>query len=194
MERGEGKRGAESCSLIGAHGRAGAACTHSTSVRTHAPRNALRTCAPLTPAHPLALPQVRVVRLEGDTLEFDLIGVDASFANALRRVLIAEVPTMAIEQVYIGDNTSVIPDEVLSHRLGLGEYRRRSCVCADGEQRRAHARPLLHASPRTALLTSRRSHPRLLANGQCRCTSTRAASSSLSARVSTTRTTRLCLS
>ena len=86
-------------------------------------RGCAGTRALLTPNHHLCLLQVRVVRLEGDTLEFDLIGVDASFATALRRVLIAEVPTMAIEQVYIGDNTSVIPDEVLSHRLGLGEYK-----------------------------------------------------------------------
>ncbi|KAG9048143.1 DNA-directed RNA polymerase core subunit rpc40, partial [Serendipita sp. 407] len=52
-------------------------------------------------------------------VEFDLVGVDASIANALRRILIAEVPTMAIERVYIYNNTSVIQDEVLSHRLGL---------------------------------------------------------------------------
>ena len=52
-------------------------------------------------------------------MEFDLIGVDASIANAFRRILIAEVPTMAIESVYIFQNTSVIQDEVLSHRLGL---------------------------------------------------------------------------
>ena len=62
---------------------------------------------------------VRAVRAEGDEMEFDSVGVDASFASALRRVLIAEVPTMAIEYVFIKDNTSVIPDEVLSHRLGL---------------------------------------------------------------------------
>ncbi|KAI0222197.1 DNA-directed RNA polymerase core subunit rpc40 [Massospora cicadina] len=51
--------------------------------------------------------------------KFDLIGVDASFANAFRRILIAEVPTMAIENVYIMNNTSIIQDEVLAHRLGL---------------------------------------------------------------------------
>lgn len=50
---------------------------------------------------------------------FSLIGVDASIANAFRRILIAEVPTMAIETVYIHNNTSVIQDEVLAHRLGL---------------------------------------------------------------------------
>jgi DNA-directed RNA polymerase I and III subunit RPAC1 len=52
-------------------------------------------------------------------MEFDLVGVDASIANAFRRILIAEVPTMAIETVFVFNNTSVIQDEVLSHRLGL---------------------------------------------------------------------------
>lgn len=52
-------------------------------------------------------------------LSFSLIGVDAAIANALRRILIAEVSTLAIETVFIEDNTSVIHDEVLSHRLGL---------------------------------------------------------------------------
>jgi DNA-directed RNA polymerase I and III subunit RPAC1 len=52
-------------------------------------------------------------------LVFEMIGVDVSFANALRRILISEVPTMAIEMVYMADNTSIIHDEVLAHRLGL---------------------------------------------------------------------------
>ena len=50
---------------------------------------------------------------------FSLIGVDASIANAFRRILLAEVPTLAIEDVFIFDNTSIIQDEVLAHRLGL---------------------------------------------------------------------------
>ncbi|TDZ13173.1 DNA-directed RNA polymerases I and III subunit RPAC1 [Colletotrichum orbiculare MAFF 240422] len=50
---------------------------------------------------------------------FSLIGVDASIANAFRRILIAEIPTLAIENVYVENNTSVIQDEVLAHRLGL---------------------------------------------------------------------------
>lgn len=54
-----------------------------------------------------------------DTLEFDLIGVDASIANAFRRILISEVPTMAIESVFIFNNTSIIHDEILAQRLGL---------------------------------------------------------------------------
>ena len=39
---------------------------------------------------------------------FELVGVDASVANAIRRVLIAEVPSMAISTVFMNDNTSVM--------------------------------------------------------------------------------------
>ena len=63
--------------------------------------------------------KVVITRLSDATCEFDLVGVDASIANAIRRVLIAEVPTVAIEHVYVWNNTSIIQDEVLSHRLGL---------------------------------------------------------------------------
>ncbi|PKA45703.1 DNA-directed RNA polymerase II subunit RPB3-A [Apostasia shenzhenica] len=63
--------------------------------------------------------KVEIKRVTKDDIEFDLVGVDASMANAFRRILIAEVPTMAIEKVLIVNNTSVIADEVLSHRLGL---------------------------------------------------------------------------
>ena len=59
------------------------------------------------------------MRLSGDELEFDMVGVDAAIANAVRRVLLSEVPTMAIEKVFINNNTSIIQDEVLAHRLGL---------------------------------------------------------------------------
>lgn len=62
---------------------------------------------------------VQIHRCEDLHLEFDLIGIDASIANAIRRILISEIPTMAIEYVYILNNTSVIQDEVLAHRLGL---------------------------------------------------------------------------
>lgn len=52
-------------------------------------------------------------------MEFEVEGISCSIANALRRVMIAEVPTMAIEHVFIVNNTSIIQDEVLSHRLGM---------------------------------------------------------------------------
>lgn len=52
-------------------------------------------------------------------MEFDLVGCPVAFANAFRRLMLSEVPSMAIEKVYIYNNTSIIPDEVLAHRLGL---------------------------------------------------------------------------
>jgi len=54
-----------------------------------------------------------------DEVVFDIAGVPTALANAARRILLAEVPTMCIETVYIDNNTSVIPDEILAHRLGL---------------------------------------------------------------------------
>jgi DNA-directed RNA polymerase I and III subunit RPAC1 len=54
-----------------------------------------------------------------EELVFDIKGVDPTIVNTLRRIMIAEVPTMAIETVIINQNTSIIPDEVLAHRLGL---------------------------------------------------------------------------
>ena len=52
-------------------------------------------------------------------LVFVLKGSDPSFANAIRRCSIEEVPTMAIEEVEIRKNSSVLYDEMLAHRLGL---------------------------------------------------------------------------
>jgi len=63
--------------------------------------------------------KVNILELDEERVVFDLIGVDASIANALRRIMLAEVPTMAVEYVYMKDNTTVIQDEVLSHRIGL---------------------------------------------------------------------------
>lgn len=57
--------------------------------------------------------------LQDKESRFVLSGADPSFANALRRAMYAEVPTLAIEYVRIYDNTSALFDEMLSHRLGL---------------------------------------------------------------------------
>jgi len=51
--------------------------------------------------------------------EFTLDGADVSVANALRRVMISWVPTIAIDLVDFVTNTTVLNDEFLAHRLGL---------------------------------------------------------------------------
>ena len=50
---------------------------------------------------------------------FDVKGIDAPLANALRRNMIARVRTMALDQVTLRENSSEIPDEILVHRIGL---------------------------------------------------------------------------
>jgi len=46
-------------------------------------------------------------------------GLPLSLVNAFRRTLIAEVPVLAIDEVVILDNTSVMFDEVIAHRLAM---------------------------------------------------------------------------
>lgn len=63
--------------------------------------------------------KINITSMSDDVVEFDMIGIDAALANAFRRILIAEVPTVAIGQVTLYQNTSVIHDENLAHRMGL---------------------------------------------------------------------------
>lgn len=50
---------------------------------------------------------------------FQLSNVEMAFANSLRRAMIADVPTVCIDQVGFKNNTSPLPDEFIAHRLGL---------------------------------------------------------------------------
>lgn len=54
----------------------------------------------------------------GEIFKFTL-KAPISFSNAIRRIMISEVPTYAIENVYVHENTSSMHDEILAHRLGL---------------------------------------------------------------------------
>ena len=42
---------------------------------------------------------IKVERLDAEEIVFELHGVEPPLANALRRIMIAEIPTMAIEKV-----------------------------------------------------------------------------------------------
>lgn len=59
--------------------------------------------------------------LERDKINMRLLirEADVPYMNALRRNVITEVPCMAIDEVVIIENSSVLQDEIIAHRLGL---------------------------------------------------------------------------
>ncbi|KRY72509.1 DNA-directed RNA polymerase II subunit RPB3, partial [Trichinella pseudospiralis] len=62
---------------------------------------------------------VEILYLNDDIFRFVLKNCNLSFANALRRIFMAEVPSIAIDTVTIQSNTSVFCDEFIAHRIGL---------------------------------------------------------------------------
>ncbi len=63
--------------------------------------------------------EVKIIERGENEVKFVLFGVKARFANALRRAMIAEVPKLAIDEVHIHENTSLLFDEQLALRLAL---------------------------------------------------------------------------
>jgi len=64
---------------------------------------------------------VKIEVLEKDETNLRVVvkGADVSLMNALRRIALAEVPSMAIEEVVMIENSSILQDEMIAHRLGL---------------------------------------------------------------------------
>ncbi|MAG91413.1 DNA-directed RNA polymerase subunit D [Candidatus Woesearchaeota archaeon] len=65
--------------------------------------------------------EVRVLENNKDQgkLSFILKGSNPVFVNTLRRLMIDQVPTMAIEEVEFAKNNSILYDEIIAHRLSL---------------------------------------------------------------------------
>lgn len=55
----------------------------------------------------------------GEKVTFAIRNCDNAFANGLRRVILSEIPTLAIDVVTVISNTSVFFDEFIVHRLGM---------------------------------------------------------------------------
>ena len=64
-------------------------------------------------------PKLQIIDLAPHEMRFILSETDVSMANTLRRIMIAEVPTLAIDLVEFHDNSTVLNDEYIAHRLGL---------------------------------------------------------------------------
>lgn len=52
-------------------------------------------------------------------MQFLVEGIKPSYASALRRVMMSEIPTMATEYVDFKKNDSALNDEIIANRLGL---------------------------------------------------------------------------
>lgn len=63
--------------------------------------------------------KVELIELREDRIRFLLKGISPAFANGIRRACLSEVPTLAVDEISIYDNTSVLFDEQLSLRIGL---------------------------------------------------------------------------
>jgi DNA-directed RNA polymerase subunit D len=63
--------------------------------------------------------EIKVLEKNDKNLRLLIRDVDAPYMNALRRIITSEVPCMAIDEVVILENSSVMQDETISHRLGL---------------------------------------------------------------------------
>jgi DNA-directed RNA polymerase subunit D len=64
---------------------------------------------------------IKVKVLEEDEKKVRVLikGLHRSYVNAIRRFAISEVPTMAIDEIVVLENSSIMYDELLAHRLGL---------------------------------------------------------------------------
>ncbi|MDI6721033.1 MAG: DNA-directed RNA polymerase subunit D [Candidatus Aenigmarchaeota archaeon] len=63
--------------------------------------------------------KLKILEKTDTKMKFILEDASPAFANALRRIMMNETPTIAVENVYIEENTSGMFDEMLAHRLGL---------------------------------------------------------------------------
>ena len=63
-------------------------------------------------------PKIKVSEMKADKIVFELSETDISMANSLRRIMIAEVPTLCIDMVSFEEDSSCLPDEFIAHRLG----------------------------------------------------------------------------
>ncbi|MCW3982330.1 MAG: DNA-directed RNA polymerase subunit D [Candidatus Bathyarchaeota archaeon] len=63
--------------------------------------------------------KIRILDQDDVSLRLLVEETDAAFMNALRRIIISEVPVMAVDDVVIVENSSPLQDEFLAHRIGL---------------------------------------------------------------------------
>lgn len=62
---------------------------------------------------------IKVLEQNQFKLTFIIEGISIEMVNGLRRIILTEIPVMAIDEVIILKNDSPLYDEIVAHRLGL---------------------------------------------------------------------------
>jgi DNA-directed RNA polymerase subunit D len=63
--------------------------------------------------------KIEILEKNDNNLRIVVKEADVPLMNALRRIALAEVPCMAIDEVVMIENSSILQDEIIAHRLGL---------------------------------------------------------------------------
>lgn len=63
--------------------------------------------------------EIEILEKSEERARFILRDSTRAFANSLRRTILTEVPCMAIDEVMVEENESIMTDEMLTHRLSL---------------------------------------------------------------------------
>src|SRR3989344_2840444 len=63
--------------------------------------------------------EIKKLESKENRVTFILSKSNSAFANTIRRTIMEEVPTLAIEDVHFVKNDSALYDEFIAHRLGL---------------------------------------------------------------------------
>lgn len=62
---------------------------------------------------------IKVLDKNKEKIDLIIKNTNSAFVNTLRRMVMEEVPTLAIEEVKFIENSSAMYDEMIAHRLGL---------------------------------------------------------------------------
>jgi DNA-directed RNA polymerase subunit D len=62
---------------------------------------------------------IEILEKEDERITVKFNNIPMQYINAIRRLSISEVPTLAIDDVVILENSSVMHDEAIAHRVGL---------------------------------------------------------------------------
>lgn len=67
----------------------------------------------------MILMKIKLLSKSKEKITFLLEDSTPAFANALRRIMSSEIPTLAVDWIEMHENSSVLFDEVVAHRVGL---------------------------------------------------------------------------